>query len=206
MEVEEAKYKELEAKAAKAEELEGKIGDIDKFKAEAAETKAKLKEFQDKQAAAEDEKKRLTETELFEKKKYKDLAELKAKEAEELKKQIADQNNTIEESIKFSAIKQEAVKQGIREESISDLAIWKKVVQKGRHYEVAPLFDDKGFMTSTINVMLTTWLPVYRLKEIAINLGAKVCGRFEWLSPEDIDERMWEKQGSPSVLTGRKIW
>lgn len=79
-------------------------------------------------------------------------------------------------------------------EAESGLAVWHKIMRKGSHYEVSPLFDNKGFKTSTINVILITWLPIYRLKETAVNLAAEICGHYEWLSPENVDEMLWRKQ------------
>lgn len=65
---------------------------------------------------------------------------------------------------------------------------------KGRHYKVLPLFNDKGFRTSTTNMIIETCLPVYRLNEIALDLGGEICGKFKWLASENISDSRWASQ------------
>ncbi len=85
------------------------------------------------------------------------------------------------------------------------LAVWKKVMRKDRHHKVSPLYNEKGFRTSTTNMIMETWLPTYRQKEVAISLGAKSCGRAEWELPEAVNANQWERQFVKKIHDCEKI-
>lgn len=73
-------------------------------------------------------------------------------------------------------------------------AVQKNITHKGRHYEVSSAFNDEGLRMPNANVVIETWLPVYQLKEIVLDLGGEICGKFEWLAPENIGGSEWARQ------------
>jgi len=42
--------------------------------------------------------------------------------------------------------------------------------------------------------VVKTWLPLYRQKDIAVRLGASICGPQEWQPPENVPEDKWKSQ------------
>ena len=42
-------------------------------------------------------------------------------------------------------------------------------------------------------IVIRTWLPVCRQKEVAFKLGAEITGQFEWQSPEGVPEDDWQR-------------
>lgn len=52
---------------------------------------------------------------------------------------------------------------------------------------------------STMRLVIKTWLPLYRQKDIAVRSGASICGPQEWQPPEDVPQREWEDQLAKAV-------
>ena len=90
-------------------ELEHALKDVQKFKARTNELEEKTKK---------EEEQRLRETEN-----WKQLAELKGKEADEAKERLEKVNANIVENTKYSAVKEAALKAGIRAEALNDLGL-----------------------------------------------------------------------------------
>lgn len=88
-------------------ELEHALADLQKYK-------SKAKEYEDKARKTEEE--RLRETQQWQK-----LAELKAKEAAERDEELQTIKSSLVEEKKYSAVKEAALKAGIRPEAVDDL-------------------------------------------------------------------------------------
>ena len=90
-------------------ELENVLADLHKYK-------AKAKEYEEKSRKTEEE--RLRETQQWQK-----LAELKAREAQERDEELSKIKTSLTEEKKYSAVKEAALKAGIRPEAIEDLGM-----------------------------------------------------------------------------------
>lgn len=113
---------ELEAKAAKAAELENKLKDFEskakgyeEVKADMLRYKAQLSEKADADAKAERER-------LEKQGEFKTLLEKAEAEKLTLSKKADDAEELAQRFIRFSALKEEAAKAGIRAEALSDLS------------------------------------------------------------------------------------
>ena len=90
-------------------ELEHALADLQKFKTRATELEGKAKK---------EEEARLRDTENWKK-----LYELKTQEAEEKDQKLNQIQESIVENAKFSAVKEAALKSGIRPEALGDLSL-----------------------------------------------------------------------------------
>ncbi len=90
-------------------ELEHALADVHKFKAKATELENK---------GRKEEETRLRETENWKK-----LAEIKTKDAEEAAEQLNSLKTSLIEDKKYSAVKDAAIKSGIRPEALPDLEL-----------------------------------------------------------------------------------
>jgi hypothetical protein len=80
------------------------------------------------------------------------------------------------------------------------------VLWDGMRYESVHIPDREPFEATarwvppkSNKVVIKTWLPLYRQKDIAVKLGAGICGLREWQPPENVPEKEWSAKFSQAV-------
>lgn len=79
------------------------------------------------------------------------------------------------------------------------------VLRDGAHYESVYIPGKQTFEAvarwvppkskgSAPKLVVKTWLPLYRQKDIAVRLGANLYGSQEWQPPEDVPEDEWKNR------------
>jgi hypothetical protein len=56
----------------------------------------------------------------------------------------------------------------------------------------------------TFKLVVRIWLPLYRQKDIAVKLGASICGPQEWQSPQNMPEDEWKSRFVAAVKNEEK--